>query len=181
MKHRTLTVRHLPCSHTAETISECLLSVLSDFGLNEKLFAIVADNAKNGLKIASIVNAHFKTNKIQAFLVLQFGCVCHIINLIVKKLTAKTLESAAEAESDKVIDFQDSSNAIQDFVALIKKCRDIASAFNRATQLNELLKIKQKELGLPKNCLIQEVEHRWNSMYLMIVRIYDQHLVSIIF
>ena len=77
----------MPGSHTAETISESLLEVLNEFELSNKIVSIVADNAKNGLKGTQIVNTYFNNSGIAAHLVVQFGCVCHIINLIVKKLT----------------------------------------------------------------------------------------------
>ena len=85
------------------------------------------------------------------------------------------MEEAIEAESDDVTNYDlNSSEVIENFLALIKNCRSIAGAFNRATQLNELLKSKQSEMNLPINCLIQEVEHRWNSMFLMVLRIFEQ-------
>jgi hypothetical protein len=70
---------------------------------------------------------------------------------------------------------------ISRFQFLIKKLRNIASTFHRSNQLNEALAKAQKEIAhLEKQKIIQEVAHRWNSMYLMALIIVRNHEVTIL-
>jgi hypothetical protein len=170
-------------------ISESLIEILKDFGITQKLVGIVADNARNCLKIGSIVTEKFSSFGLTGVLITQFSCVCHVINLIVKKLVSKTMGEALESEGHESLEavdeyeFDDVSygDLVKLYSNLIKKCRNICTAFNHATQLNEALVKKQKELALPVNRLIQEVPHRWNSTFLMVVRISEQANVNELF
>jgi hypothetical protein len=183
LNHRTLSVRHLPGSHTGTLISESLIEILKDFGITTKLVGIVADNAKNCLKIGTIVTEKFSAFGISGVLITQFSCLCHVINLIVKKLVSKTMGEALELEGEEAIEsleneFEFEERTHRDIVKLyndlINKCRNICTAFNHATQLYEALLKKQNELDIPRNRLIQEVPHRWNSTFMMVFRISEQ-------
>ena len=152
------------------------MEVLTEYSLTSKVIAIVADNAANCLKVAGYLSK--KTNSL---LLIQFSCACHIINLIVKKLVENTMEEAVEKENDENFQFSSQNEAkivIKKFVGLIEKCRNITRVFHQSSQLNELLREKQNELEIPLNCLIQEVPTRWNSMLLMVLRIYEQAYVN---
>jgi len=91
------------------------------------------------------------------------------------------MEEAVEKENDENFQFSSQNEAkivIKKFVGLIEKCRNITRVFHQSSQLNELLREKQNELEIPLNCLIQEVPTRWNSMFLMVLRIYEQAYVN---
>ena len=71
------------------------------------------------------------------------------------------MEEAVEKENDENFQFSSQNEAkivIKKFVGLIRE--------------------KQNELEIPLNCLIQEVPTRWNSMFLMVLRIYEQAYVN---
>ena len=87
-------------------------------------------------------------------------------------------DEAIEADDEYEFDDVSYSDLVKFYSNLIKKCRNICTAFNHATQLNEALVKKQKELDLPINRLIQEVPHRWNSTFMMVVRISEQANVN---
>ena len=80
LRHRTLTIRLLNGIHSNETIASCLLEVLREFDIVSKVTAMTLDNAKNCIHVSSIVNQKHNLKTV------QFGCACHIINLIVKKV-----------------------------------------------------------------------------------------------
>ena len=177
LRHRTLTIRLLQGIHSNETIASCLLEVLREFDIVSKVTAMTLDNAKNCIHVSSVVNKKHNLTTV------QFGCACHIINLIVKKVLMVTTINI-----DQVFDEYDddswqirgaNSEALIDrFRGLVKKCRSIASAFHRSTQMNESLANAQEQLPhLGKQKIIQEVAHRWNSMYLMLIVILKNHEV----
>ena len=178
LRHRTLTIRHLPGSHSNETIANSLIQVLKEFEIVSMIRGMTLDNAKNCIHVSEIVNNKLKLTTI------QFGCGCHIINLIVKKvlnLTSVSLEQLLEDGDDTdtwTVDIENSEQLINRFQFLIKKLRNIASTFHRSNQLNEALAKAQTDLDhLEKQKIIQEVAHRWNSMYLMALVIVRNHEV----
>ena len=85
-------------------ISESLIEILKDFGISKKIVGIVADNARNCLKIGSIVTEKFSSFGLTGVLITQFSCVWNIINLILKKLVSKTMGEALELEGDEAIE-----------------------------------------------------------------------------
>ena len=177
LRHRTLTIRLLQGIHSNETIANCLMEVLCEFNIEKKTTAMTLDNAKNCIHVSSVVNRKYNLTTV------QFGCACHIINLIVKKVLNIT-----SINVDQVFDDYDDDNwqirgentevLIERFRFLVKKCRNIASTFHRSNQLNESLANAQELLPhLEKQKIIQEVAHRWNSMYLMLIVILKSHEV----
>ena len=80
LRHRTLTIRQLIGSHSNETIATCLVEVIEEFEISAKIRAMTLDNARNVLNVSELVNKKLNVKTI------QFGCACHIINLIVKKV-----------------------------------------------------------------------------------------------
>ena len=138
------------------------------------------------LLIASNVRgvADYLNKQAYGYFLVHFGCACHVINLIVQKLLGKTMAEGVALEIEENENFtynSENSSTITKFQNLVKKCREIASVFHKSTQLNELLKEKQKELNLPKNGLVQEVSTRWNSLFLMILIIFEQSSVRILY
>jgi hypothetical protein len=145
LRHRTLTIRHLPGAHSNETIANCFIDVLTEFDIASKLRCMTLDNAKNCIHVGEIVNSKLRIQTV------QFGCGCHIINLIVKKvlkLTAVNLEQVLDDDVDDwSVEMENSQQLISRFQFLIKKLRNIASTFHRSNQLNEALAKAQKEIA----------------------------------
>ena len=181
LKHRTLTIRLLPGSHSNETIAGCLAGVLAEFDITSKVRAMTLDNARNCIHVSDTINKKLNLNSV------QFSCGCHIINLIVKKVLALTsinLEKLYDEDEDDewVLRIDNSEVIINRFKELIKKCRHIASKFHQSNQMNESLAKAQSSLPhLTQRKIIQEVAHRWNSMYLMVLAILRNHEVNYIF
>jgi hypothetical protein len=109
---------------------------LKDFGITTKLVGIVADNTKNCLKIGTIVTEKFSSFGISGVLVTQFSCLCHVINLIVKKLVSKTMGEALELVGEEAIEsleneyeFEDKTqrDIVKVHTELINKCRNITA------------------------------------------------------
>ena len=175
IRHRKLAVQHLPGSHCYDNVADALDNIFLSFGIAAKLVAIVTDNAANVRSVGRVLNARL------GFAIVHFGCACHVINLIVKKLLGKTMEEVIDLEIEEGEYFEYHSGnqvAIGNFKALVKKCRDITPSYHKSTQLHELLTEQQALLNLPKNCLVQEVSTRWNSLFLMLYRILEQATVS---
>jgi len=55
---------------------------------------------------------------------------------------------------------------------LITQCSKIVSHFKHSNLANHALKNKQTQLGLTEHTLIQSCATRWNSVYLMLNRLY---------
>ena len=96
------------------------------------------------MHIGSLVKKKLKLTTV------QFGCGCHIINLIVKKvlvLTAISLEKVVDNDSDNwSLTMENSGELIKRFQFMIKKSRNIASAFHQSHQMNESLAIAQSNM-----------------------------------
>ncbi|KAK7925269.1 hypothetical protein WMY93_007579 [Mugilogobius chulae] len=79
-------------------------------------------------------------------------CVAHSLNLIVKK----------------------SLNANEELSEIRDKSRKIVGHFKSSTTAKERLSQVQVQMGRPVLKLIQEVETRWNSTFLMFQRLFDE-------
>ena len=96
-------------------------------------------------------------------------------------LTSVSLEKLYdEYEDDEwVVRIDNYDELISRFRELVKKCRQIASKFHQSNQMNEELAKAQKSLPhLVKQKIVQEVPHRWNSMYLMVLVILSNYEVD---
>ncbi|XP_055904691.1 zinc finger BED domain-containing protein 4-like [Eupeodes corollae] len=82
----------------------------------------------------------------------SIGCVAHTLQLVIHEIIFK---------SDPMMD-------------IIKKCRKIVGHFKRSEQACRYLKQFQETCDLPRHTLIQDVETRWNSTYLMLERLMEQ-------
>jgi len=107
LEKRVLGLRLIDCSHNGQNIADLVASVLVDYGLTGKVFAVTLDNASSNvsamqklrpvlskyLGIEVVVNASSNDsddldNAVNCMFLHQ-RCACHIINLIVKEaLTA---------------------------------------------------------------------------------------------
>jgi len=57
---------------------------------------------------------------------------------------------------------------------VLKKCHSLVSQYNHSTKSYERLYDIQTILNLPQQKLIQSIDIRWNSVYLMLERILEQ-------
>ena len=69
-------------SHNAENIAEHIASVVADYGLTDKIFSVILDNAVANTRAINQLNPIVSGYVDRLFL--HQRCACHIINLIVK-------------------------------------------------------------------------------------------------
>lgn len=82
----------------------------------------------------------------------HFGCVSHTLQLVIH-------------------DAIDKNASIK---TLIKKCRSIVGFFKRSDHGYRHLQVLQERCGVPKHTLLQDIETRWNSTYIMWERLLEQ-------
>ncbi|CAH1997700.1 unnamed protein product [Acanthoscelides obtectus] len=82
----------------------------------------------------------------------SLGCVSHTLQLVIKQ----------------------SLFADEDTTEIIKKCRKIVGHFHHSEPATRKLKECQIQCGLPEHALVQSIDIRWNSTYLMFQRLLEQ-------
>lgn len=82
----------------------------------------------------------------------SIGCVAHTLQLVIKQ--ALFLDEQTKT--------------------LLKKCRKIVGHFHHSEKATRKLTECQQQCGLPQHALVQDIEIRWNSTYLMLLRILEQ-------
>ncbi|XP_077412229.1 E3 SUMO-protein ligase ZBED1-like isoform X2 [Vanacampus margaritifer] len=133
-----LGVQHFPEAHTAANMASMKTSLMSEWGISEKVTCLVTDGAANMEACARELH------------MCHTICVAHTLNLLIKK----ALEQCPEL-------FHIRTN-----------CRKIVGYFKSSTTAKERLTQMQVQMGFPVLKLIQEVDTRWNSTYLMLQRMY---------
>jgi len=139
MEKRIIGLTLIESSHTGENIVECIIKVIEEFELSEKIFSITLDNASANTSAMNVLKPLLSTYA-PSFLMHQ-RCTCHIINLIVKsglKRLKPYLQTIREA-----ISFLNSSNV------------RIAAWKNYCRAAGE----RPRKFGL-------DMPIRWNSTYL---------------
>ncbi|XP_057694193.1 E3 SUMO-protein ligase ZBED1-like isoform X1 [Corythoichthys intestinalis] len=133
-----LGVQHFPEAHTAANMAFMKTSLMSEWGISDKVTCLVTDGAANMGACARELHMRHTI------------CVAHMLNLLVKK----ALDQCPE------------------LFHIWANCRKIVGYFKSSTTAKERLTQMQVQMGLPVLKLLQEVETRWNSTYLMLQRIY---------
>ncbi|XP_030052870.1 zinc finger BED domain-containing protein 4 [Microcaecilia unicolor] len=85
-------------------------------------------------------------------------CFAHLLHLVVKDALG-----LGGKDGDSIV--------LND---LIERCRKIARHFNQSIKGCQQLRQKQALVGAPLNNLVQDVDTRWNSTYLMLQRLVEQ-------
>lgn len=133
--------------HTGEHLSEWIVKMLSNFGVNpSKIVAVVHDNASN---MVSAMNILHSTYGIQSF-----RCSAHTLQLVVHS----TLSKNAEVQST------------------LASARKLVEHFRRSSVANTSLIQQQEQMNLKPLDLIQDVPTRWSSTFNMCKRLVDLRL-----
>ncbi|KAF3689134.1 Zinc finger BED domain-containing protein 4 [Channa argus] len=119
--------------HIAANISSELKRITDDWGITDKVIAVITDNGAN------VVSAVHKAGWT------HLHCFAHTLNLVVK----------------------DAINAVPQVVNLLQKCSNIVSFFHHSNKATQKLADIQKQLNKPEHNLVQSVETRWNSSYML--------------
>ncbi|RLM86695.1 hypothetical protein C2845_PM04G22770 [Panicum miliaceum] len=82
LEKRIIGLRLINVSHNGDNIAECVLAVLQEFGLTDKVVSLTLDNASANTSAMNILSPQI--SGYVGTLFLHYRCACHIINLIVK-------------------------------------------------------------------------------------------------
>ena len=133
--------------HTGIFLAENIWQQIEYFGLGTKILSITADNAANmdvcGRHLASMLESHYNNTTFR-----RIRCAAHVLNLAV-------------------------TQGISVFSESVKKARVFASHICRSQPCFEELKKVFAMKGKPFLVPDLDVETRWNSMYLMLNKLYQ--------
>ena len=158
LEKRVIGLRLIDCSHNGVNIAERVESVVHEFGLTDKIFAVTLDNASSNSRAMSKLIPKFvgylgpdpapldnvnRENDNALRGLLHQRCACHIINLIVKS-GLKRIKSYLEAFRTAISYLNSSNQRIGEFhnYCIVKG-------------------VKPRKFGL-------DMDVRWNSTYLML-------------
>ena len=142
LQKRIIGFRLIDRSHNAFNITTNILSVLSEFGITNRIIAITLDNASANTKAMESLENELNQYMDGRFLLHQ-RCACHIINLIVK--------SGMKLVNDNI------SN-IRNALLYINNTNSRITEFKRYCEAGGL---KPRKFGT-------DMPIRWNSTYLML-------------
>ena len=140
----SITLDFVECKfpHNGETLSSLVFSIIKDFGIISKIFAITTDNAAN---MQTFYNIFYEKIKVFNPLITSIGCGCHIINLAVL-------------------------SGINEIIPKVEKLREINKKLKDSPKLFQEFKEvydHYKPDFLFKSPKL-DVKTRWNSLYYMI-------------
>lgn len=139
----TLTTEEMEERHTALNISEKLENVFSKWEIKDKVTTVITDNAKN---VVNAVQLLFCTRIAN---ISDVTCAAHSLQLCIHKALKE--DSISET---------------------IKLSSSLVGHFKHSNLAKQSLLNKQKQLGMPEQSLLQCCKTRWNSIYLMLERVF---------
>jgi len=145
LKKKIIAFKDVKYPHTGVAIEEAITTVLTDYGIKEKMFTITLDNAANNKTACDLLQESGKQDMLFGGEHLLVRCCAHILNILV----------------------QDGMNVASAVIELIRDLiRNINSSPARIQNFNE---IAQREGLDAKAGLVLDVPNRWNSTYAMIM------------
>lgn len=140
----TLTTHEVEERHTALNIAHHLEKSFKEWGIKNKVYAIVTDNAANVTNAISQLEINDDMEKS------GLTCAAHSLQLAVNKALLN-----------------------DDIQCIITKSSKIVGHFKHSAISCKALVKMQQQLGLPKLTLLQNCKTRWNSSFLMLDRLYS--------
>lgn len=140
--------------HDAETLKTFIGDSLKRLKIEDKTIAITTDNASNNIAAVKLLKEDLDLDLNFEFEFIHFRCINHVIHLAVK-------------------------DALKDLKPLVTKVREVVSFIRSSTKRSETFEWVQKEIidqhepnFSPRSPLklIDEVDTRWNSTFLMLER-----------
>jgi len=145
LKKKIIAFKDVKYPHTGVAIEEAITTILTDYGIKEKMFTITLDNAANNKTACDLLQESGKQDMLFGGEHLLVRCCAHILNILV----------------------QDGMNVASAVIELIRDLiRNINSSPARIQNFNE---IAQREGLDAKAGLVLDVPNRWNSTYAMIM------------
>jgi len=139
----TLTTQEMEERHTALNIADKLENVFSNWEIKDKVTTVITDNAKNVVNAVQLLSNTTNNN------ISDVTCAAHSLQLSINKALKEDTISEILNQSSKLVGHFKHSNLAK----------------------QSLLNI-QKQLGMPEQSLLQSCKTRWNSIYLMLERIF---------
>ena len=90
LQKRVIGFRLIEVKHSGENIAERIVSVVEEFGLIDKIFVVILDNASSNAKVTETLTLMFfgyldsDPAPTPSDCLVHQRCACHIINFIVK-------------------------------------------------------------------------------------------------
>ncbi|CAF1080442.1 unnamed protein product [Brachionus calyciflorus] len=152
--------------HRSIDLKKIILDILNEYDINDKIYGIVTDNNSTIIKASKSLELEINCRSIR--------CMGHVLQLIVKN-TISQYNSVEPSDLDD-IDPDDPRFSYLFMANILAKCRSIVSLFNHSSQSKIQLENFQKG---SKNVLtlIQDVQTRWHSTFIMLERILKLHTV----
>lgn len=129
--------------HTALNISEKLENVFSKWEIQDKVTTVITDNAKNVVNAVQLLSCTRNAN------ISDVTCAAHSLQLCIYKALKE--DSISET---------------------IKLSSSLVGHFKHSNLAKQSLLNKQNQLGMPEQSLLQCCKTRWNSIYIMLERIF---------
>jgi len=140
----TLTTQETEERHTASNIAEKLENVFSNWKIKDKVTTLITDNnAKNVVNAVQLLSSTTNAN------ISDVTCAAHSLQLAINKALKE--DSISE---------------------IIKRSSSLVGHFKHSNLAKQSLLNNQKQLGMPEQSLLQCCKTRWNSVYLMLERIF---------
>jgi len=140
----TLTTQEMEERHTALNIADKLENVFSSWEIKDKVTTVITDNAKNVVNAVQLLSNTTNTN------ISDVTCAAHSLQLSINKALKEDLISEIINQSSRLV-----------------------GHFKHSNLAKQSLLNKQKQLGMPEQSLLQSCKTRWNSIYLMLERIFE--------
>jgi len=141
LRYGVLDILELNYPHTAENINLCLMKCINEYKIDNKIIAVVSDNAANMINNGTLLKVKLlnEYNNI----IYPIGCSCHIINLCINE------------------GFKIKNNEIDKLRLIVIKLRSSPLLLDK---IKKLVEENEENYYCPK---IDNVT-RWNSTYTMI-------------
>ncbi|KAK7590111.1 hypothetical protein V9T40_001724 [Parthenolecanium corni] len=170
----TLSFMECSDSHTSDEYSKLISNELRTEYPQLKIAGCVSDNASNMIATAKKLN------------ITHFGCFIHSLQLVIRDAFMDIVPSAAKAKMPELstnpdLDtLLDAANELQDIsidrptvAKILRKAKLITQKFNQSSLLASALRKELQKLGKTYTSLITAIITRWNSIFLMLQRLYD--------
>lgn len=161
MQEVILSLKEIEGDHSGAALAAHLIPVLEDFGLANKLFCVVADNASPNGTMADAIEKACPGFRRQEHLL---GCVAHVINLVardgLKAFSKKLGEDGPVPHDFNVLCEPITSCDINSVLTRLQKM--ITWIYKSPQRVQSFLKQVEADLGEPLQ-LIRNVDTQWNS------------------
>lgn len=147
LQSRIIRFLYVPCPHTAEVLSEALVSCLLEWNIDSKLSTLTVDNCTTNDAMIDILLEKISSSSLSLNGDLfHMRCAAHILNLIVKE-GMSVISDSIERIRNSVLFWSATPKRQETFYGTARKCN----------------------ISCNRN-LVQDCKTRWNSTYLMLDR-----------